>query len=200
MHEKKQQDIALDGLIRDLQVFIELSFQEDESSINDWVKETVNKLESRCWEIKNCGEENCPAFKNESGRYWLIAGTMCGGKTQGKFIAKYGFCTECEIYQDVIGNDKVLKLRELVIALIHSLRLRQHELKDAFSKIKILSGFLPICASCKKIRDDKGYWNQIESYIRDHSEAEFSHSICPECAKKLYPNLFDENGNLLHST
>ena len=54
-------------------------------------------------------------------------------------------------------------------------------------KIKILSGFLPICASCKKIRDDKGYWNQIESYIKKHSEAEFSHSICPECAKNLYP-------------
>jgi len=63
------------------------------------------------------------------------------------------------------------------------------ELKGAFSKINTLKGFLPICASCKKIRDDKGYWNQIEAYIRDHSEAEFSHSICPECAKKLYPNL-----------
>jgi len=54
---------------------------------------------------------------------------------------------------------------------------------------KTLKGFLPICASCKKIRDDKGYWNQIESYIRDHSEAEFSHGICPECIEKLYPEL-----------
>ncbi|GBE35132.1 putative histidine kinase sensor domain protein [bacterium BMS3Bbin06] len=56
-------------------------------------------------------------------------------------------------------------------------------------KIKILSGLLPICSSCKKIRDDKGYWNQIEVYIRDHSLAEFSHSICPDCTKKLYPDL-----------
>jgi len=63
------------------------------------------------------------------------------------------------------------------------------ELKEALSKVKQLSGFLPICASCKKIRDDKGYWNQIESYIRDHSEAEFSHGICPECCEKLYPDL-----------
>jgi hypothetical protein len=62
-------------------------------------------------------------------------------------------------------------------------------LQDALIKVKLLSGFLPICASCKKIRDDKGYWNQIESYIRDHSEAEFSHGICPECAEKLYPEL-----------
>ena len=64
------------------------------------------------------------------------------------------------------------------------------ELKDALSKVKTLSGLLPICASCKKIRDDRGYWNQIESYIHAHSEAEFSHSICPECTKKLYPEIY----------
>lgn len=63
------------------------------------------------------------------------------------------------------------------------------ELQESLSKVKLLSGFLPICASCKKIRDDKGYWNQIEIYIREHSEAEFSHGICPECTKKLYPDL-----------
>ncbi|MHC4321989.1 MAG: PAS domain-containing protein, partial [Planctomycetota bacterium] len=63
------------------------------------------------------------------------------------------------------------------------------ELKVALDKVQVLSGFLPICASCKKIRDDKGYWNQIEEYIRDHSEAEFSHSICPECVETLYPDV-----------
>ena len=67
---------------------------------------------------------------------------------------------------------------------------RTGELREAMSKIKILSGFLPICASCKKIRDDEGCWNQIESYVRDHSEAEFSHGICPDCAEKLYPELY----------
>jgi|SRR5438477_5543883 len=61
---------------------------------------------------------------------------------------------------------------------------RVRELEDALAKVKTLSGMLPICASCKKIRDDKGYWMQIESYVRDHSEAEFSHGVCPECAKK----------------
>jgi DNA repair exonuclease SbcCD ATPase subunit len=60
-------------------------------------------------------------------------------------------------------------------------------LKKSLTKVRKLSGLLPICASCKKIRDDKGYWNQIEAYIRDHSEAEFSHGICPECSEKLYP-------------
>ncbi len=63
------------------------------------------------------------------------------------------------------------------------------ELKKALTNVKQLSGLLPICSSCKKIRDDKGYWNQIEAYIQEHSEAEFSHSICQECAEKLYPDL-----------
>jgi hypothetical protein len=60
------------------------------------------------------------------------------------------------------------------------------------SEIKTLTGLLPICSSCKKIRDDKGYWNQIESYIQKRSEADFSHGICPECAKKLYPEYYEE--------
>lgn len=66
------------------------------------------------------------------------------------------------------------------------------KLKQALNKVKHLSGMLPICASCKRIRDDKGYWNQIEAYITNHSEAEFSHGICPACARKLYPELYPE--------
>jgi len=68
-----------------------------------------------------------------------------------------------------------------------------NKLQDTLSEVKQLSGLLPICASCKKIRDDKGYWNQIESYIKKHSEADFSHSICPDCARKLYPDLDLDN-------
>ena len=63
------------------------------------------------------------------------------------------------------------------------------ELTQALRDVRRLSGLLPICVSCKKIRDDRGYWNQIESYIAEHSEADFSHSICPDCAQKLYPGL-----------
>ena len=66
------------------------------------------------------------------------------------------------------------------------------ELQDALANIKVLRGLIPICASCKKIRDDKGYWKQIEIYIRDHSEADFTHGICPDCMKKLYPDYYDE--------
>ncbi len=60
--------------------------------------------------------------------------------------------------------------------------------EKALDKVKLLSGILPICAACKKIRDDKGYWNQVESYIKQHSEAEFSHGMCPDCSDKLYGN------------
>ncbi len=60
------------------------------------------------------------------------------------------------------------------------------KLKEALENVKTLRGLLPICCNCKKIRDDEGYWNQIESYIRKHSEAEFTHSLCPNCAHKLY--------------
>ena len=63
------------------------------------------------------------------------------------------------------------------------------ELRDALKQVKTLRGLLPICAHCKKIRDDNGYWNQLESYLVKHSEAEFSHGICKECAEKYYPDM-----------
>lgn len=64
------------------------------------------------------------------------------------------------------------------------------ELTHALAHAKVLRGLLPICASCKKIRDDKGYWQQVEVYVQDHSEAGFTHGLCPECAHKLYPSLY----------
>jgi len=64
-----------------------------------------------------------------------------------------------------------------------------HELQEAIARVKTLTGLLPICASCKKIRDDRGYWNHVEIYIREHSDAEFTHGMCPECEKKVYEDL-----------
>jgi ligand-binding sensor domain-containing protein len=77
---------------------------------------------------------------------------------------------------------------------VRTARMRAHEVElqrridEAVANVKLLRGLLPICASCKKIRDDGGYWNQIETYVSEHSSAEFSHSICPECMNKLYPD------------
>lgn len=84
------------------------------------------------------------------------------------------------VSRDITEHKKLEDEREALI----------HQLEDALKDVKSLSGLLPICGSCKKIRDDNGYWNQIESYIADHSEAEFSHGVCPECAKKLYPEVY----------
>ncbi len=89
----------------------------------------------------------------------------------------------------------VVLIRPIFISLTTTERTQRElvgELQNALSRIKTLSGMLPICSSCKKIRDDQGYWNQIEAYVSDHSEAEFSHSICPECVKKLYPQFYDK--------
>jgi two-component system, response regulator PdtaR len=87
--------------------------------------------------------------------------------------------------------------RAIVIAMARHadlMKMRQlnGELLQALETVKTLEGILPICANCKKNRDDEGYWQQIESYIRDHSEAEFSHGICPDCVMKLYPELHEK--------
>ena len=69
---------------------------------------------------------------------------------------------------------------------------KNRDLEQALREVKVLRGFIPICASCKKIRNDKGYWQQIEAYIQERSEALFSHGICKECLKKLYPDFADK--------
>jgi AmiR/NasT family two-component response regulator len=71
-----------------------------------------------------------------------------------------------------------------------ALRCLNAELRKALDEVKVLRGILPICMSCKKIRDDEGYWQEVAVYVRDHSEAEFSHGLCPDCAKKLYPEFY----------
>jgi CheY-like chemotaxis protein len=96
--------------------------------------------------------------------------------------------------------ERTAELQDVNNALREEIQLREalqderekyiQELQTALSEVKTLSGLLPICAGCKKIRDDKGYWNQIEEYIRRHSGAEFSHGLCPDCAVRLYPELF----------
>jgi CheY-like chemotaxis protein len=70
-------------------------------------------------------------------------------------------------------------------------RQQRTELEESLARIKQLSGLLPICARCKCIRDDQGYWNQLEQYFSDHADVEFTHGICPNCARELYPEVFE---------
>lgn len=100
-----------------------------------------------------------------------------------------------------IDHEKLFSGLEKCMATINGEREKQRhreerekliaELQEALATIKTLHGILPICSSCKKIRDDKGSWTQIETYISEHTDAEFSHGICSECAEKLYPDYFE---------
>jgi len=88
-----------------------------------------------------------------------------------------------------------LALRRLQLSLQEKnreLEAKNFELADALAQVKKLSGLLPICANCKKIRDDAGYWQNVEIYIQEHSEADFSHGMCPDCMQELYPDLYDK--------
>jgi|GEM_PF-1351462 len=90
----------------------------------------------------------------------------------------------------LLDNDlfsKMSQLHEELLSITRELAIQKAELERARTSLKILQGLLPICSACKKIRDDQGFWQQIEHYIAEHSEADFSHSICPECARQLYP-------------
>jgi tetratricopeptide (TPR) repeat protein len=105
-----------------------------------------------------------------------------------------------EIKEQVFNEDSDQRIRNLQV--LHQTeaarkeaeiyRLKNVELAEALDKVKQLSGLLPICANCKKIRDDAGYWHDVAVYVRDHSEADFSHGICPDCLKELYPEFYDE--------
>jgi PAS domain S-box-containing protein len=83
---------------------------------------------------------------------------------------------------DITGRKQAEAERELLVK----------SLEESLAKVKTLSGLIPICASCKKIRDDRGFWSQVETYVARHSEAKFSHGICPACAHKLYPELYPD--------
>jgi hypothetical protein len=83
----------------------------------------------------------------------------------------------------------------LIGLLFLGARRLEHDVAEARAEVLQLSGLLPICSNCKKIRDDKGYWQQVESYVSDHSEAQFTHSICPSCIDVLYPDLKKSNKN-----
>jgi hypothetical protein len=80
------------------------------------------------------------------------------------------------VVQDITERQLIEEERELLI----------EELQHAIEQVRTLKGIVPICTACKKIRDDRGYWEQVEAYVARHTDAQFSHGICPECAKKLY--------------
>ncbi len=100
--------------------------------------------------------------------------------------------------EELLTDDPMeIWMRSTVMAILFSFgffaQFTFNKLQEAHNEIKTLSGFLPICSHCKKVRDDSGYWNKIETYIQKHSEAKFSHGLCPECFKKHYPEYAEDD-------
>lgn len=102
----------------------------------------------------------------------------------------------------VVEGDMVVRCRGIVQDITpqkgteRELEQTISKLQEAAANIKTLRGLLPICSHCKRIRDERGKWHQLEDYIRDHTEAEFSHSLCPDCIQSLYPDLFQQQSEL----
>ena len=127
----------------------------------------------------------------------LLAQRQETGKVYGELNARRrdGTLFPVEISSVVFDHGQGESRTCLIIRDISERKLAEHErdrlireLQQALAKVKTLSGLLPICASCKKIRDERGHWHFLEIYIRNHTGADFSHGICPDCRKKLYPD------------
>ncbi len=172
------------------------------------------RIKKNCWEFKDCGREPggkhakvlgvCPATEEmrlegihggkKAGRAcWVVAGTFCRGEAQGTFAKKIKDCQKCDFYKHVKKEHEeegeVLLEASVLLEMIGWDRERLiMELQRALNEVQRLSGLLPICAWCKRIRDDKGYWTQIEEYIAKHSDATFTHGACPDCYERIRKN------------
>ena len=132
--QKKKEKISLkksfEKIRNDLKLFIDLSQKEDEISWMDWISSISTKIETKCWERKQCNQKACPAYQNPCGRCWIIAGSMLPGEIQCEFATRYESCKNCEVYQDAVYRDPITEVEEYLIVLVHSLRSRQQELKE----------------------------------------------------------------------
>ncbi|NTV14793.1 MAG: GGDEF domain-containing protein [Desulfobulbaceae bacterium] len=123
-------DESLDKITASLRSFIDLSLQEDDKTWGEWIASIAGHVEVRCWEKKNCRNSDCPAYKSECGRCWLLVGSLCSSNRQSGDQAEPHNCRECEIYLLNVCKDSFIEIREQIITLVHNLRSRQQELKE----------------------------------------------------------------------
>ena len=126
-------------------------------------------------------------FKDKNNIPLPLQCTCTRGKNETIIIGEKPLLTNDEIML------KMTTLNSDLVNLTRELQKKNRELEYANSTIKTLRGILPICSFCKGIRDDEGYWKKIEEYMSEETEAQFSHSICPQCMEKNYPELFEED-------
>lgn len=152
-------------------------------------KEEVHQLHVWDWD-NNFNREQILALAEDvdnSGHYFVSKHRCKDGRIIDVELSNNGAAYGGQklilcICRDITERKKAEKEREDLIK----------KLQDSLTEIRTLRGILPICSSCKKIRDDEGYWQLLESYIGKHSEAQFSHGICPDCANKLYKDLYKD--------
>jgi DNA-binding response OmpR family regulator len=115
-------------------------------------------------------------------------------KLKGFEMGGVDYVTKPIEYQEILARLNahltIRRLQQDLAAKNAELQAKNEQLQQALAQVKKLSGLLPICANCKKIRDDQGYWQDVAVYIQEHSEADFTHGICPDCIQKLYPDLY----------
>jgi hypothetical protein len=127
--------------------------------------------------INGADEYNCEPSKEHNGKLYHFIVTAKPLLDENQELIGI-----IEYFQDITELRKAERIKTNLI----------EHLEESLKEANLLSGFLPICASCKKIRNDQGFWDKIEKYITEHSQAKFSHGICPDCAKKLYPEYYKE--------
>jgi hypothetical protein len=132
------------------------------------------------------GKKVLAAYRPVALLNWGIVAKVDMSEVRAPFIKAGLICGLFGIIAIMIGTVIFIKVTDPLIVKLHNTIAK---LQNALGDVTQLSGLLPICAYCKKIRDDKGYWNQIEAYLQKHTEAEFSHGICPDCEKKIYADL-----------
>ena len=159
-----------------------------------WGETDIQNRPMKCYESRpgeSCHTENCPIAQISRGaaEYAYEPQKELNGKTYHFVVTAKPLFDEnseligiIEYFFDVTERKRAEQIRTNLI----------EELEESLQEANLLSGFLPICASCKRIRNDQGFWDKIEKYITEHSQAKFSHGICPDCAQKLYPDLYKE--------
>jgi len=142
-----------------------------------------------CWEIMHGTSgpvEGCPVARMRQSRRRETAELTLGGRWIEAVADPFSEVAEdrveaVHLVHDITERKRSEAERERLIG----------ELRHAMAQVKTLTGLLPICSKCKRIRDDHGYWQRLETYFMEHSQATFTHSLCPECLEYLYPGLLD---------
>jgi DNA-binding response OmpR family regulator len=152
-------------------------------AILDWMMPGVDGLEvvRRVRALRTGLPPYIILLTTRGGKADIVAGLVAGADD---YLVKPVDAGELRARVEV--GRRMIEMRDVLASKVE-------ELQEALDQLRTLRGILPICMHCKKIRDDEGYWNQVESYVRRHTEAEFSHCICPECMKSMYPDIEHED-------